>query len=317
MTTNLLSLTMGDAPLVLLLDLLAERAEFGHGGNLEVVRPLAAGAGRVEVWLLTPQYQSRLSGRLASTSVSRGKPHELDEHDVPRWDDDFPFWSEHVEVLEEGEVHLRRVALPDADDAELENWLLAADVDAVVCTGSRRNVSMWEPWMDGAAALMRAAVGAGIPTLGICFGHQLLSVALGGKVSRAESRTDAVEDLELTDAGSSDELFTGMEAPVGLFTHQDHVVGLPDMRPECSCVLLASVQHNELAAFRVHGASGPLPVWGIQFHPEAAKHRIARSMLLGHISLEEAESFEREHDGAAILANFADVVLSARDCKPL
>ena len=49
MTTNLLSLTMGDAPLVLLLDLLAERAEFGHGGNLEVVRPLAAGAGRVEV----------------------------------------------------------------------------------------------------------------------------------------------------------------------------------------------------------------------------------------------------------------------------
>jgi hypothetical protein len=40
-------------------------------------------------------------------------------------------------------------------------------------------------------------------------------------------------------------------------------------------------------------------------------------MLLGHISPEEAESFEREHDGAAILANFADVVLSARDCKPL
>jgi GMP synthase-like glutamine amidotransferase len=317
MMANPLPLTMGDAPLVLLLDLLAERAEFGHGGNLEIVRPMAAASGGVEVWLLTPQFQSQQSGRLASLKAERGKPHELDEHDVPRWDHDFPFWSEHVEVLEEGEVHLRRVALPDADDAELENWLLSAEVDAVVCTGSRRNVSVWEPWMDGAAALMRAAVGTGIPTLGICFGHQLLNVALGGKVSRAESRTDVVEDLELTDAGSSDELFTGMEAPVGLFTHQDHVVALPDMTPECSCVLLASAQHNELAAFRVHRASGPLPVWGIQFHPEAAKHRIARSLLLGHISPEEAEAFEREHDGAAILANFADVVLSVRERKPL
>ena len=314
MMANPLPLTMGDAPLVLLLDLLAERAEFGHGGNLEIVRPIAAASGGVEVWLLTPQFQSQQSGRLASLKAGRGKPHELGEHDVPRWNDEFPFWSEHVEALEEGEVHLRRVALPDA---ELENWLLSAEVDAVVCTGSRRNVSMWEPWMDGAAALMRAAVGAGIPTLGICFGHQLLSVALGGKVSRAESRTDAVEDLELTEAGSSDELFTDMDAPIGLFTHQDHVIGLPDTTPECSCVLLASVPHNELTAFRVHGASGPLPVWGIQFHPEAAKHRISRSVLLGHISPEEAESFEREHDGAAILANFADVVLSVRERKPL
>lgn len=302
---------------VVLLDLLVERAEFGHGGNLEIVRPMAATSGGVEVWLLTPQFQSQQSGSLASQKIGRGKPHELGEHDVPRWDDEFPFWSEHVEALEEGEVHLRRVALPDADDTELASWMLAADVDAVVCTGSRRNVSMWEPWMDGAASLMRAAVGAGIPTLGICFGHQLLNVALGGRVSRSESRTDAVDDLKLTEAGSSDELFTHMDAPICLFTHQDHVVALPASSPDCSCVLLASASHNELTAFRVHGASGPLPVWGIQFHPEAAKHRIARSVLLGHIGPEEAQAFERDHDGAAILSNFADVVLSESNRKPL
>ena len=312
-----LSCLMTSPPRVVLLDLLVERAEFGHGGNLEVVRPLAADVGRVDVWLLTPQFQSRRCGRQASILAGSGKPLDLTEDDVPHWDDDFPFWSNHVETLEEGEVHLRRIALPDADDTELEDWMQQAGVDAVVCTGSRRNVSMWEPWMDGAAALMRAAVTAGIPTLGICFGHQLLNVALGGKVRRAESRTDAVEVLELTDAGSSDELFEGISTPVALFTHQDHVVGLPENSPECNCVLLASAPHSELVSFRVHSSSGPLPVWGIQFHPEAAKHRLARSLLLGHISPEEAESFEREHDGAAVLSNFADVVRSARNRKPL
>ena len=46
---------------VLLLDLLVERAEFGHGGNQEVIRPLLEKSD-VEVLLLTPQMQSVESG---------------------------------------------------------------------------------------------------------------------------------------------------------------------------------------------------------------------------------------------------------------
>ena len=42
---------------VLLIDLLVERAEFGHGGNQEVIKPLAA-LSDVEVLLVTPQMQS-------------------------------------------------------------------------------------------------------------------------------------------------------------------------------------------------------------------------------------------------------------------
>ena len=47
---------------VLMIDLLVERAEFGHGGNQEVIKPLAA-LSNVEVLLVTPQMQSFDAGK--------------------------------------------------------------------------------------------------------------------------------------------------------------------------------------------------------------------------------------------------------------
>ena len=63
-------LPLGDAmsahTRVMLLDLLVERSQFGHGGNQEMVRPLAE-AGSVEVLLLTPQMQSIEAGDRAQS----------------------------------------------------------------------------------------------------------------------------------------------------------------------------------------------------------------------------------------------------------
>jgi GMP synthase (glutamine-hydrolysing) len=318
MMADRLSTAMGGHLRVALLDLLVERAEFGHGGNMEVIAPLVAKYGRVEVFLLTPQFQSHVSAQKALISWT---PLVLTADDVPTWDDDFPFVADRtvsvegidVDGEESGTVRLLRVALPQSRDGGMETWLELMEIDAVVCTGSRRNVSIHEPWMDEAASLMRAAVNAGLPTLGICFGHQLLCKALGGKVVRADARTDAVVTLSLTQSGASDPLFAGLPAPIALFTHQDHVVELP----KCG-VLLASVPHNSETAVRIlDGEGNQLPAWGVQFHPEAAKHRIERSLRLGHISAEEASTFDREHDGAKILSNFAEIVSSHRRSKPV
>ena len=53
------------------------------------------------------------------------------------------------------------------------------EADVIVITGSRRNVSQWEPWMDDVADLIRTCT---VPLYGICFGHQIICKALGGEV---------------------------------------------------------------------------------------------------------------------------------------
>ena len=286
-----------------MVDLLVERAEFGHGGNQEVVRPFAA-AGDVELLLVTPQMQSFEAGKKAHAGEV-----PLSKEDVPHWDDDYPFWESTTVELEGRPISFRRIVMPMVeDDLEMTEWLDSISVDAVICSGSRRNVSMWEDWMAPASSLVRSSANSGRPTLGICFGHQLLCHALGAKVERAESLSSGIWDLDFTDIGQDDELLTSHvsddSSVAGLFTHQDHVITVPK-----SCSLICSTNHNQVTAVRVLSENGePLPSWGVQFHPEAARARIERAHEWGHISDEELASFKGEHDGASILSSFASVV---------
>ena len=295
---------MGDDTRVLLVDLLVERAAFGHGGNQEVIRPFAA-RGDVELLLVTPQMQSFEAG-----SKSEGGEVALCEEDVSDWDDEFPFWQSTNVELGGRDVLFRRIVMPmHEDDSRMGGWLEALGVDAVVCSGSRRNVSMWEDWMGPTASLMRASALSGRPTLGICFGHQLLCHALGATIERADSLSSGIWDLDLTAEGTDDELLTSHvpDGPcvAGLFTHQDHVMTVPD-----SCSLLGATTHNRVTAVRVHADDGSaLPAWGLQFHPEAARARIERAYEWGHITEVEYSSFKGEHDGAGILESFASIVL--------
>ncbi len=290
---------------VILIDLLVERSEFGHGGNQEVVNPIAEG-GPVEVLLVTPQMQSEEVGvRAQEEGLVR-----ISEGDVPNWDYEYPFWEECGLEMHGNDVIFRRVAMPlNGDDALMREWIRTIKPDAVVCSGSRRNVTMWEEWMNGSGSLLRCSSRMGIPTLGICFGHQLLCHSLGASVERADSMSSGVWDLALNSHGSADEIFASRGsgeggAPVALYSHQDHVTTVPE-----SCLLLGSADHNRVTAVRVLDEEGQaLPAWGLQFHPEAAKARVERAFEWGHISEEEMVAFQREHDGAGVLNSFASVI---------
>ena len=61
------------------------------------------------------------------------------------------------------------------DPAACDGWLV---------TGSRHSVYDPLPWIEPAAAFLRRAVEQERKVLGICFGHQLLAHALGGRVEK-------------------------------------------------------------------------------------------------------------------------------------
>jgi GMP synthase (glutamine-hydrolysing) len=123
------------------------------------------------------------------------------------------------------------------------------------------------PWMQETASWLVKAISAGIPVLGICFGHQLLATALGGAVGwNPRGREIGTVPITLTPAGTDDPLLGILPATFPAHvTHRQSVLRLPD-----GARILASSDLEPHQAFAV-GAK----VWGVQFHPEfsaAAMH---------------------------------------------
>ncbi|WP_224447818.1 type 1 glutamine amidotransferase [Haloprofundus salilacus] len=149
---------------------------------------------------------------------------------------------------------------------ELDGVDDASAVDGVVLSGSTAGVyeSDAYPWMDDQRALVRELVDEKIPTLGVCFGHQLVNDALGGTVEHRGLTTKLVS-LELAD----DPLFAGVNGTVPM-VHGDVVVDAgAGMDP------IASADYYPLVATRHREA----PLWTTQFHPEfteALRDRVRR-----------------------------------------
>ncbi len=149
------------------------------------------------------------------------------------------------------EIALTRVdvvggaTLPDLDD-----------VDALLVSGSRFGVTDAHAWIDDLAALLRDAHAASVPTVGICFGHQLIAHSLGGRVERAAVGWGVgVHRATPTPTGAA---ALGRSAPFDLLvSHQDQVVALP---PDGE--LLATSAHAPVAVLRVGS------LLGFQGHPE-------------------------------------------------
>jgi GMP synthase (glutamine-hydrolysing) len=127
--------------------------------------------------------------------------------------------------------------------------------DAVVVSGSQTAVYDDRPWIRELTEWFRTAHEAGVPSLGICWGHQFIAQALGGTVEDMGEYELGYRTVEVTDG--SDPVFEGLpEAFTAFETHSDRVTELPAGASE-----LARNDYG-LQAFRVG------PAVGVQFHPE-------------------------------------------------
>lgn len=133
-------------------------------------------------------------------------------------------------------------------------------LQGVVITGSGSMVSHREPWMRSTEAWLAEVVAAGVPVLGICFGHQLLAQALGGHVDDNPAGTEVgTVTIQLSDGIGPDALFATMPRRFpAQVSHRQSVLQLP---PGARRLGNSEREAHQAVAF------GP-SAWGVQFHPE-------------------------------------------------
>jgi GMP synthase (glutamine-hydrolysing) len=182
------------------------------------------------------------------------------------------------------------------------------DYAGIVVTGSFSMVTDHEAWSVATGEYLREAVQRAVPTLGVCYGHQLLADAFGGEVANNPlGRQAGTISVQLTENASNDPLFAGLPSPLRVqVSHRQSVVTLP---PQAT--LLASCAGDPNHAFRL----GEL-AWGVQFHPEFDAS-VARSYIEARREIFLAEgrdpdllmaAVEESSHGERVLHRFARLV---------
>ncbi len=132
-------------------------------------------------------------------------------------------------------------------------------------------------WLEGEARLLADAARAGLPTLGVCLGAQLLARGLGARVYRGPALEIGLLPLTLTDEGRADELLKPFDQHPVLHWHHD-TFELPE-----GGVRLASSAAYQNQAFRVGTKA-----YGVQFHVECDQPMRARWGKVGEKELRAA-----------------------------
>lgn len=130
----------------------------------------------------------------------------------------------------------------------------------VIITGSHAMVTEELPWSVAVEEWIRQAVKHPIGIFGICYGHQLLGKALGGRSDFNPKGKEIGTVTILTNSHiAEDPLFK--DAPASFpanVTHMQSVLALPN-----GAEILGYNDHDNHQIVRY----GP-NIWGVQFHPE-------------------------------------------------
>lgn len=167
--------------------------------------------------------------------------------------------------------------------------------DAYLVTGSKADSFGDDPWIQTLRTYLLERYKAGDKLLGICFGHQLLALLLGGKTERATqgwgvgTHAYRVEKQPEWMSPALDELTL-------LISHQDQVTRLPE-----NATLIASSEFCPNAAYAIGEQ-----VLCFQGHPEFV-HDYSRALLnirqqaLGdQVYGQGIASLDRDHQGTAV-----------------
>ena len=150
----------------------------------------------------------------------------------------------------------RGEAIPDVED-----------LSGLVVLGGEMNVDEVEeyPWLADTRALLRSAVDAEVPVLGVCLGAQLLTRAMDAPVGAGTGREIGFRKVEVVSSGPDDPLLSAFAPSALVFQFHADACALPD-----GAQLLATNDDSYVQAFRIGERA-----YGVQFHFEVTTEVIS------------------------------------------
>lgn len=110
-----------------------------------------------------------------------------------------------------------------------------------------------------------------LPILGVCLGHQALSVAFGGRVDRAPVPMHGKTSMVVHDGSH---LFAGLSGPFEAGRYHSLVIPRDAMPPDF--VVTAWVEDDGVIMGVRHTSQ---PIFGVQFHPESVLTTVGHRLL--------------------------------------
>lgn len=178
-------------------------------------------------------------------------------------------FQRHAPHLELHVFEVQQGAFPDRPEA----------MAGYLCSGSAASVYDNAPWIAGLAAFAREVAGQRLPLVGVCFGHQLIAHALGGRVERS-SRGWGLGVRTVGVTKDKPWMSPPCHAYNLLYSHQDQVVALPPGgellggNDHCPCALLTV--EDRFLGFQGHPEFTPDFARALM---ESRSHRIAPELL--------------------------------------
>lgn len=166
------------------------------------------------------------------------------------------------------DVSFQRFSICSGDDLPQ-----AQAFDAYVISGSKHSVYEDLPWIHDSKRFLNELKHQNIPMFGICFGHQLMAEAFGGKVEKSAKGWGFGTDVYQFADGTEQEV---------LVVHQDQVVLLPE-----AAKIIGQSLHCEYGALEYDFAAK-----STQFHPEFNQD-LVKDLLLQYqdtVGIEQAQT---------------------------
>lgn len=164
---------------------------------------------------------------------------------------DFPHWFRLGAGLQPQQLQVVDVAAGDVLPAP-------AAVAGAIITGSAAMVTERANWSERTAGWIRDAMDVELPLFGVCFGHQLMTHALGGRVDYLPGgREIGTQSIEVSAASGDDPL----AMPDRFRAHTTHEQSVLEPPPGALVLARSARDPHQLLRYGPHAIS-------TQFHPE-------------------------------------------------